>query len=241
MSSPSKDHNNSNTLDHQDAGTEKFYGRRVGRPLRQISTDLVEKLLPSLTFDKTRNKDPHADFDQDAKELWLEIGFGGGEHLCGQARANPQVNFIGAEAFINGIALILRELLESDINNIRLWPEDVRPLLDSLPENSLSRAFLLFPDPWPKIRHHKRRFVNPKNLKRLAHLIKPGGTLRIATDHADYRQWIIDKMKANTDFKAQFQWDTLPTERPLDWVSTRYESKARAQGIMCTYMDFIKK
>ena len=133
---------------------------------------------------------------------------------------------------------MLRELLEQDIENIRLWPEDVRPLLDTLPTASISRAFLLFPDPWPKLRHHKRRFVSVKNLERLARLVKPGGTLRIATDHADYRQWIIERMQANKEFEALFDWDTLPTERPEDWVPTRYESKARAQGILCTYMDF---
>ena len=238
ISSPQEKTDNSNTPDHKDAGTEKFYGRRMGRPLRQTSQELVEKLLPTLTFDHTLAQDPHADFDEDAKELWLEIGFGGGEHLCGQARRNPQVNFIGAEAFMNGIVLMLRDLLEDNIENIRLWPEDVRPLLDNLPEGSISRAFLLFPDPWPKARHHKRRFVSEKNLERLARLVKPGGTLRIATDHADYREWIIEKMQANQDFKALFDWGNLPTERPADWVPTRYESKARAQGILCTYMDF---
>lgn len=227
-----------NTPDHEDAGSEKFYGRRMGRPLRKVSQNLIEQFLPSVTFDKTLVEDPHADFDHDAQELWLEIGFGGGEHLCGQARANPQVNFLGAEAFMNGIALMLRELLETGIENVRLWPEDVRPLLDTLPEGSLSRVFLLFPDPWPKARHHKRRFVNPKNLERLACLMKPGAEFRLATDHADYLEWMVEHMKASKDFKAQFEWDNLPTERPRDWVPTRYETKALSQGIVCTYMTF---
>ncbi len=222
MSENTEKDTQNNTPDHKDVDSEKFYGRRMGRPLRKVSQELMDKLLPTLTFDKTLAHDPHADFDQDAKELWLEIGFGGGEHLCGQAKANPHVNFIGAEAFINGIALMLRELLETHIENIRLWPEDVRPLLDSLPKASVSRIFLLFPDPWPKARHHKRRFVSPKNLERVARLIKPGGHLRIATDHANYREWIVDHMKTNKDFKAQFDWNTLPTERPDDWVPTRY-------------------
>lgn len=227
-----------NTLEHKDVNSEKFYGRRIGRPLRKVSQELIERFLPSVTFDRTQCKDPHADFAQDAKELWLEIGFGGGEHLCGQARANPEVNFLGAEAFMNGISLMLRELLETGVENVRVWPEDVRPLLDDLPDASISRAFLLFPDPWPKARHNKRRFVSPKNLERLARLVKPGGMLRIATDHEEYRAWIVEHMKVCKDFKAQFDWDHLPTQQPHDWVQTRYESKALKAGIVCTYMDF---
>ncbi len=228
----------SNSPDHPDSHTEKFYGRRMGRPLRPKTQELLERALPTYTFDVTLASDPHADFDQDAQELWLEIGCGGGEHLCAQGARNPKVNLIGAEAFMNGISLMLRDLLDRDLENVRIWPEDVRPLLDKLPQNSISRAFLLFPDPWPKSRHNKRRFVNGKNLKRLARLVKPGGTLRIATDHGDYREWIIQRMKEDKKFKPLFSWDHLPTERPNDWVPTRYESKARAQGILCTYMDF---
>ena len=139
---------------------------------------------------------------------------------------------------MNGIALMLRELLETGIENVRLWPEDVRPLLDSLPKESLSRVFLLFPDPWPKMRHHKRRFVNPKNLERLAYLMKPGAEFRLATDHSDYLEWMVEHMKASKDFTAQFDWDNLPTTRPEDWIPTSYETKALSQGVTCTYMTF---
>lgn len=219
---------------------EKFYGRRMGRPLRKQTQELLDRALPTYTFDATLCFDPHADFDQDTNELWLEIGCGGGEHLCGQAKANPNINMIGAEAFMNGISLMVRQILDDEIENIRIWPNDVRPLLDQLPESSVQKIFLLFPDPWPKARHHKRRFVNPKNLDRLYRLLKPGGQLRIATDHSNYREWIIDHLKEHPKFDPQFSWEALPTDRPDDWISTRYEAKARNDGVLCTYMDFKK-
>ncbi len=222
----------------QNLQSEKFYGRRMGRPLRKQTQDLIDRALPTYSFDDSLANDPHADFDNDTQELWLEIGCGGGEHLCGQAKKNPHINMIGAEAFMNGISLMLRQILDDNIDNVRIWPNDVRPLLDQLPEGSISRAFLLFPDPWPKVRHHKRRFINEKNLDRLHRLLKPGAQLRIATDHADYRQWICEHLQAYKGFKPCFEWTNLPSKRPDDWVPTRYEAKARQDGILCTYMDF---
>lgn len=228
-----------NETGDQPSETEKFYGRRMGRPLRQNTKALVDKALPTYTFDDNYVTDPHGDFDQDAQELWLEIGCGGGEHLCAQARANPNINMIGAEAFMNGISLMLRQILDEDIDNIRIWPNDVRPLLDRLPDNCVDRLFLLFPDPWPKARHHKRRFINERNLERIIRVLKPGALFRVATDHSDYRAWICDHMKPCKTLKPQFSWDVLPTEQPNEWVPTRYETKALSSNITCTYLDFL--
>ena len=227
---------------------ETFYGRRKGRPLRSNSQDLINDVLPKITFDSKHAKDIQASFPKCSSQVWLEIGFGGGEHLCGQAKANPDVNMIGAEAFINGVVMLMREMnrvQERDSvdtsSNVRVWPQDVRPLLDSLPDNSIDRIFLLFPDPWPKSRHHKRRFINPKNLERLARIIKPGGEFRFASDHAEYVEWGVERMKVNKGFSPNFSWDDLPQQRPADWVPTRYEQKALDQGIVCTYLSFTRR
>ena len=167
--------------------TRKVFGRRQGRPLKPNLQRLVDGLLPRVALDSEASALDPAEFFPKARETWLEIGFGGGEHLAWQAAQNPEVGFLGAEIFINGIATLLREIEERELDNVRIWREDARLLLDALPEASLDRVFVLFPDPWPKLRHHKRRIVQTATLDRLAEVMKPGAELRLATDDASYR------------------------------------------------------
>jgi tRNA (guanine-N7-)-methyltransferase len=173
-------------------------------------------------------------------EVWLEIGFGAGEHLAADARANPEIGLIGAEAYRDGIAALLRHIERDGLTNVRVFPDDARLLLERLTEGSLTRAVLLFPDPWPKRRHHKRRFVSRTTLDRLAFVLADEGELLFATDHDDYVRWTLEHVLAH----PAFEW---LARGPQDWrvrpypAPTRYESKARARGRRCAYLRFARR
>ncbi len=219
----------------------RVFGRRLGRPLKPNQERLIEALLPRLALDVAAGKlDPAALFPS-AEEVWLEIGFGGGEHLSWQAQANPKTGFIGAEIFLNGIATLLRDIEEKQLANIRIWREDARLLLDKLPEACLDRAFILFPDPWPKPRHHKRRIVQRETLDRLATVLRPGAELRLATDDASYLPWMVERMSSHD----AFQWLARGPEdwraRPDDWPQTRYEAKAIDAGRKPAYLRYLRR
>src|SRR5689334_17843836 len=170
------------------------YGRRRGRRLRDSQRTLLEMLLPALAIgDDAAELDPRGLFAPGTKEVWLEIGFGGGEHLAAQAAAHPDTGFIGCEVFENGIAKLLVEIERQRLANVRIFPDDARLLLAALPAQSLDRAFILFPDPWPKARHQKRRLVSTETLDRLAVLMRDGAELRLATDDADYLRWMLER------------------------------------------------
>ena len=173
----------------------------------------------------------------DGKPVWLEIGFGSGEHMVHQALANPDVAIIGAEPYLKGVATLLGGIRRENTRNISVFPGDARDLLDVLPEASISRIFLLYPDPWPKARHHRRRFVSPEFLIPLARALKPGGVLRVATDIPDYvRQTLAEVPKAGLDWLAECSDDW---RRPWeDWLPTRYERKARREGRTPHYLTF---
>jgi tRNA (guanine-N7-)-methyltransferase len=204
----------------------RFYGRRKGRPLRARKRGLMETLLPRLRIDLPLPADPRALFPFRPEALWLEIGFGGGEHLAVQAARHPQTGFIGCEPFLNGIAGLLDPVERDKLNNVRIFPDDARLLLDVLPVGAVMRTFILFPDPWPKARHAGRRFINPENLARLARVMKPGAELRLATDDAQLKEWMAEQLAASKDFALVVQ----SPNPPVDWVPTRYEQKARAAG-----------
>lgn len=199
-----------------------FYGRRRGKKLRPNRERLVEELLPRLTITPESVGAAISGWS----EVWLEVGFGAGEHLVWQAERNPDVLLIGAEPYINGVAKLLADIEAKGLKNIRILPNDVRPLLDALPDNSLNRVFVLFPDPWPKKRHWERRFIGPENLDRLARLMKPGAKLRLATDDKSLLPW----MTSHTRKHPAFQWNIGHCHewlsRPDDWPQTRYERKA---------------
>lgn len=219
-----------------------LYGRRLGRPLRVGRRRLLDSLLPALSIDlSVRPLDGQAMFGRLIPDIWLEIGFGGGEHLAAQARAHQEIGFIGCEPFLNGVSRLLSEVDREGIENIRLHAGDARELIDALPEASIGRVFLLFPDPWPKARHHRRRFVSRENLDALAKVMRDGATLRMASDHMDYVRWMLFHATAHPAFewlaRGPEDWRT----RSADWPETRYEAKALARGEACVYLVFRRR
>jgi len=176
-------------------------------------------------------------YDFVPKNLELEVGFGGGEHLAAQAAQHPEAGFIGCEPFINGVASLLNHIDRRKLTNIRIFPDDARLLMDVLPEDCLDRCFVLYPDPWPKKRHAERRFISPENLDRLARILKPGGELRLATDVAPLAEWMREKCAAHAAFSSVYD-GAAP---PVDWVVTRYEQKGIAAGRLPVYLVYRRK
>jgi tRNA (guanine-N7-)-methyltransferase len=200
----------------------------------------LESLLPRLALTPNPGRDPRLYFSANVVEVWLEIGFGAGEHLAWQADANPEMGLIGAEPYVAGMAKLLARIADKDHRNIRLYTEDAREVLAALPDASLARVFILFPDPWPKTRHHKRRFIQMTMLDELARVMKQGAELRFATDDAGYLVWTLQRLTAH----PQFSWLAQSAEdwrvRPADWPETRYEAKALRSGRSCTYLRFVR-
>ena len=224
----------------------KFFGRRKGKTLRPGRKALLEELLPRLHIPAPDLKaggtiDPFTLFDERPRAVWLEIGFGGGEHLAAQAEAHPDVGFIGAEAFVNGIASFLRHAEDRGLANVRVFDDDVRLLLPALPEGCLDRAFVLFPDPWPKKRHADRRFIGPDNLDALARLLADGAELRVASDDPVYQTWVLRHAPIHPAFEWRVNGPDDWRARPEDWVPTRYEAKALRQGRTPMYFRFFRK
>ena len=219
----------------------QLYGRRRGRRLRAGQQELLAELLPKLRIalpERGERLDLAALFGPAIRDVWFEIGFGGGEHLAWQAERNPDVGFIGAEFFLNGVVSLLGHLARGGIGNVRIHPEDARPLLHALPDQSIGRAFLLFPDPWPKARHARRRFVSPDNLGELARILKPGAELRVASDDAGYIAWALEHLTRSPDFKWLAEGPADWRVRPEDWPPTRYEQKAVKAGRRPVYLRF---
>ena len=217
--------------------TRRLYGRRQGHALRKGQAALVEELLPRVTVPPG----PLNDLFGDRRPLWLEIGFGSGEHLAAQAAANAGVGLIGCEPFLNGVVGALGHIREAALGNVRLHVGDALDVLDRLPPASLARAFLLHPDPWPKLRHAKRRFVNPGPLGLLASRLEPGAELRIGTDHPIYLRWTLMQMAARDDFEWLASGPADWQVRPGDWPQTRYEVKARRQGHEVWYLRYRRR
>lgn len=220
----------------------RSYGRRHGRKLSARQERLRRELLPKLAIDPAEAAPWHLAklFGADKSDVWLEIGFGGGEHLIAQARANPDIGFIGCEPYIDGVVKVLAGIEDHGLKNIRLYDGDAREILRWLPEASIARAFILFPDPWPKRRHVKRRLVNPETLKLLARTMKPNSGLRIATDIGDYARTILIAMRNLNAFGWTARSPNDWRQRAVDWPPTRYEAKARAQGRRCYYFTFTR-
>ncbi|MDW3224865.1 MAG: tRNA (guanine(46)-N(7))-methyltransferase TrmB [Paracoccaceae bacterium] len=222
-----------------------FYGRLKGKTLKRsqrgyLDEDLVALSPGRVSWEENPERTPldlTALFD--GKPVWLEVGFGGGEHLVHQAISNPNVGIIGAEPYINGVAMLLGKIRRAGVQNLAVHPGDVRDLFDVLPENGIDRAFLLYPDPWPKARHHRRRFVTHEHLQPLAKTLKSGATFRVATDIEDYVRQTLEEVP-----RHGFEW---MAERPQDWrdpwgdwLSTRYEQKALREGRRPHYLTFRK-
>jgi tRNA (guanine-N7-)-methyltransferase len=225
------------------AERRNFYGRVHGKTLRQsqktyLDEDLARLSLPGVTLEENPERAALDLGRFQGKPLWLEIGFGGGEHLVHMAASYPQVEIIGCEPFVNGIAMLLGKIRQAEVQNLCLHPGDVRDLFDVLPAGCLSKVFLNYPDPWPKARHHRRRFVTPEYLLPLARAMQPGSELRVATDIADYvRQTLEEVPPAGYDLVQQ----TGPGEAWEDWLSTRYEQKALREGRPPHYLTFRRR
>jgi tRNA (guanine-N7-)-methyltransferase len=221
---------------------ELFYGRRRGRPLRVGQRERQSTLLPQLSFavPESGRLDPASLFAV-PRAIWVEIGFGGGEHLAEQAERHPDMGFIGCEVFENGVAKLLGEVERRGLRNVRLYPNDARPLLAALAPRSISRVFILFPDPWPKARHHKRRLVAPATLDRLAEIMADSAELRLATDDPGYLSWMLEHATAHPEFAWTARRPIDWRERPVDWPATRYEQKARKAGRAPAFLCFTRR
>lgn len=219
-----------------------FYGRVHGKTLRASQKDYLANDLEALRLKQVTQEenpartvlDPAAIFAS-PRPIWLEVGFGGGEHLVHMAARYPEIGLIGCEPFVNGIAMLLGKIRQAGVQNLTIHPGDVRDLFDVLPDASLDKAFLNYPDPWPKARHHRRRFVTPGYLLELARVLKPGAEFRVATDIPDYvRQTLEEVPPAGFTLVAQTgqgaAWE--------DWLSTRYEQKALREGRAPHYLTF---
>lgn len=215
-----------------------FFGRRKGKKLRAGQDELFRDLLPRLRVGPSGDI---AAFRERHPDLWLEIGFGGGEHLAAQARAHPQMGFIGCEPFVNGMAKLLATVDREGLKNIRLWDEDATDLLPNLPGSAFARVSILYPDPWPKRRQRKRRIVSDETLSMLARIMRPGAELRFATDIDDYAGWVLARALRSPDF----EWTARRAEdwrRPwVDWPGTRYEAKALREGRAPSYLTFVRR
>jgi tRNA (guanine-N7-)-methyltransferase len=220
-----------------------FFGRRKGHKLRAHQSDLIEHLLPRLALDLSGPppSDPVQLFDPPAREVRLEIGFGGGEHLIAEARAFPESGFIGCEPYVNGMAKIMAQIEAHNISNIRLFAGDAAELLAWLPQHSLRRIDLIHPDPWPKRRHWKRRFVQDATIATMANALKRGGEFRFVSDVSDYCAWTLAHLARSPDF-------IWTAERANDWrqpwegyTMTRYGRKAEREGRVAAYLRFQRK
>lgn len=219
-----------------------LYGRRQSKPLKPRQARLIATLLPTISVpDPGRGPiDPRALFPQ-TDDIALEVGFGGGEHIAYQALRARGSGFIGAEPFVNGVGKLLALVEEKNLSNIRIHFGDARPLMEALPAASLSRIFVLHPDPWPKKRHFKRRMISPWFLAEAARLLKSGGVLRVASDIDDYVRWTLMHAARTPDFEWTAQSARDWRTRPDDWPQTRYEAKAVKEGRRPVYLIFRRR
>lgn len=223
---------------------DRLYGRRRGHPLRPRQQLLLDATLPRLRLSLEQARDPRAAFATPIEALWLEVGFGGGEHALALVGANPRVGYIASEVFENGLCSLLTRLVPEGEEatgalpgNLRLWPQDARHLLGLLPAACLDRLMLMFPDPWPKARHAKRRFVNPALLPLVARALRPGGEWRIASDDPTYQGWVAEVLAG----QALFEVPPPATSRPPGWPGTRYEAKALREGRQPLYWTLTRR
>jgi tRNA (guanine-N7-)-methyltransferase len=225
------------TTPQQPNGPLRSFGRLKARPLKSRQAALFDTLMPRVAVPEDGPL-TRARLAPDAARLWIEIGFGGGEHMAAQAQRHPDALILGAEPFVNGVASALRHLEEGGIGNVRLWQGDARDMLARVEDASVERIFIMFPDPWPKARHNKRRLVQAPFVAELARVLAPGGRLRFATDWADYAQQ-TEALLADTPPFARAD-DRDPSDAPADHVTTRYEEK-KLGDIAPVWFDWVRR
>ena len=233
----------------------KFFGRRKGRVIRKAKSFLLDVMLPQMRVIESKDFDKEKMFGSDDVEVCLEIGFGDGQHIFGQAKNNPKVGYVGVEVFQNGVANLLSlisgikegdnlpdeiDAKSFDVKNIRIYDDDMRKLFQKIPDNFFDKVYLLFPDPWPKKKHASRRFVNDANLKEIARVLKKGGLFRIATDHPVYKRHVLRTMHENRDFYWSAKCGNDWRLEPKDWVRTKYQQKAIREGRRPVWFDYIR-
>ncbi len=231
-----------NDQQHPNRATEAFFGRRKGKPLRERQAEGLVSLLPQLKLDLAESVPDRLSelFPVAVEEIRLEIGFGGGEHLVHRAVECPQTGFVGVEPFVNSMAKLLRRIDDLDLKNIRVYDDDATQVLDWLPAGSIDRIDLLYPDPWPKRKHWKRRFVSQVNLDRFHRVLKPGGLFLFASDIDSYVNWTLLRCRDHGGF-AWLANEAADWLTPFDgWPGTRYEAKARREGRSSAYLTFRK-
>ena len=233
--------------------TPKFFGRRQGRVVRKAKTYLLEQLLPQIKISDESDFSKEKMFGEPKQEICLEIGFGDGQHIFGQAQKHPENGYLGVEVFKNGVANLLTlmsGIKEGDnlpvavkaenccIHNVRVYDDDVRLLFAKIPDGFFDKVFLLFPDPWPKNKHTERRFVNPDNLREVARVLKRGGLFRVATDHKVYKRHVLHVMRDCADFEWTAKCGNDWKHEPEDWVRTKYQMKAIREGRRPVFFNY---
>ena len=233
----------------------KFFGRRQGRTVRKAKMFLLDNMLPKMRVSEAKDFDADSVFFANRDNVCLEIGFGDGQHLYGQAKNNPNNAYIGVEVFKNGVANLLSlisgikegdnlpeevDCADYEVQNVRVYEDDVRLLFKCIPDEFFDKVFLLFPDPWPKKKHADRRFINPDNLKELYRVLKVGGLLRVATDHPVYKRHVLRTMHKFDGFKWTAKCGDDWRKEPLDWVKTKYQMKAIREGRRPVWFDYKK-
>lgn len=220
-----------------------FHGRKKGKKLSALQAKYVAEYLPKISiFNETLIKERrqlnfNECFDIDCP-IYLEVGFGGGEHLVQLAKVNRHIGILGCEPYVNGVAKLLPKLIDANITNVRIFMDDARKILDLIPESRISKVFLLFPDPWPKLRHHRRRFINVENVEVIAKILKPGGLLFLATDVKDYVRHSLEIMMNSKNFLWLAEKPSDWREPWLNWSSTRYQKKTERLGRPTNYLVF---
>ncbi|MGI6854117.1 tRNA (guanine(46)-N(7))-methyltransferase TrmB [Mesorhizobium sp. 1B3] len=231
------------SAERRSRATEAFFGRRRGKGLRPLQAAALEGSLPRYKIELSAPPPARLEtmFGTAVHSVRLEIGFGGGEHLLSEARCHSSTGFIGVEPFVNGMAKLMLALADEPMGNIRVHDDDATQLLDWLPDGSLSGIDLLYPDPWPKKRHWKRRFVGRVNLDRFARVLKPGGLFRFASDIDTYINWTLLHCRAHEAFAWQAHWSGDWHQPYEGWPGTRYEAKAIREGRPPAYLTFVRK
>ncbi len=217
----------------------RSFGRVRGRKLRPSKQTLMEALLPNITF--TPSLLHGAGKDRSFSEWWLEIGCGAGEHAAYQAEKNPHVCIIACEPYVNGLSHLLQQISDKTLENLRIYAGDARTVIDALPPGALSRVFVLFPDPWPKTRHWKRRLLTTEFFNALAVKMQPHAQLRLATDHVDYLGWMLAHALACPHLRWTATRHTDWSQMPQDAIVTRYQAKAEKEGRVASYLNFVRR